>query len=468
MKYRTHRKAGLTYLLLCSVLILIAAPLSLFANDVRITQIDTSRLLSTQTVRLFVSYSGQPDEAIDTGAITVRESADGETFRDVRITDISRQATRDEGISFLLLLDNSGSMWDDLDGNPTDNPDSMRITHAKRAIREFADSLSPKDRAGLAVFNTNYAEIQSISADTSAIPDELNQVQKPSRDDGYTELYGSITTALKDFGQTGRRKVLIVLSDGEHFPFTGNNSKATAEDGITAAITEEITCYVVNFGNAGDSQAPRIAAESGGLVFNAKNDRELMGIYTTIREQILNEYAVSYTALMLPGEKRYVEISSASDTSASKKIKRYYYSGTILGHNTEPPRWYYLLFLIIPLAGWLVLLFSKLEKPTSEAGIQLLYGAKGMHTQAFPLNNNVTVIGGSNAADITIAGNPAMKESAATIVFDKKQGGYTIEGSTKDMTVNNKPVKSKKLEAGDVINISGTVVVYNDPSENDK
>jgi Ca-activated chloride channel family protein len=88
-----------------------------------------------------------------------------------------------------------------------------------------------------------------------------------------------------------------------------------------------------------------------------------------------------------------------------------------------------------------------------------------MQTKVFSLKNNLTVIGGSNAADITIAGNPAMKESAATIVFDKKGGTYTIAADS-DMTVNNKPVKNKKLEPGDVINIAGTVVVYNDPSEN--
>lgn len=447
-----------------SIILLFISPF-LFAENVRITQIDTSRLISTQSVRLFVNFGIPSEESINPELITVQESADGITFQDTRITGISRQVTRNEGISFLLLLDNSGSMWDDLSGKPTDNEQNMRMTHAKRAIREFVASLSPLDRAGLAVFNTNYTPIQEITDNTARIPLLLDQVEKPSRDDGYTELYGAIHTSLNTFGQTGRRKVLIVLSDGEHFPFSGNNSTITADDGINAAITEGITCYVVNFGNTRDSQAPRIASESGGLVFNAKNDRELSGIYTTIREQILNEYAVTYIASMIPGDKRYVKISSDGYSETGSEATRYYYSGTLLGTNTASPSWHYVLFLLIPALLWLLLLFFKLEKPTSEAGLQLLYGAKGMQTKAFTLNNNLTVIGGSNAADITIAGNPAMKENAATIVFDKKQGNYTIAADS-DMTVNNKPVKSKKLEPGDVINISGTVVVYNDPSDN--
>jgi Ca-activated chloride channel family protein len=464
MKY-THGTHTVRKFALTSLALLVALS-PLCAEEGRITQIDTSRLAATQNVRLFVNLDLPAGQAVSPDLITVRESPDGKTYQEVRVTDVSRQATRNEGISFLLLLDNSGSMWDDLAGNPTDNPETMRITHAKRAIREFVVNLSPLDRAGLVAFNTNYTTIQPISADTSALSAQLDRVTKPARDDGYTELYGSIATALNTFGQTGRRKALIVLSDGEHFPFAGKNSKVTADDGIQAAIREGITCYVVNFGNTRDSEAPRIAGESGGLVFDAKNDRELLGIYSSIREQILDEYAITYTASMLPGEKRYVSVSYGDTAPETRpESARYYYSGTILGGTTQPPRWYYLFFLIIPALLWILLLLFKLEKPTTEAGIQLLYGAKGMQTKVFSLKNNLTVIGGSNAADITIAGNPAMKESAATIVFDKKGGTYTIAADS-DMTVNNKPVKNKKLEPGDVINIAGTVVVYNDPSEN--
>ncbi len=465
MKNNTRPNTGRNTLMIGIVMILLIVSLPLYSEKARITQIDTSRLISTQSVRLFVNFGIPSEESINPELITVQESSDGENYQETRITGISRQVTRNEGISFLLLLDNSGSMWDDLSGNPTSDEQNMRMTHAKRAIREFIASLSPLDRAGLAVFNTNFSAIQAITDNTGDIPALLDQVDKPARDDGYTELYGAIHTSLNTFGQTGRRKVLIVLSDGEHFPFSGNNSNITADDGINAAITEGITCYVVNFGNTKDSQAPRIAAESGGLVFNAKNDKELSGIYTTIREQILNEYAISYIASMIPGDKRYVKVSSDGHSNTGSEAIRYYYSGTLLGTNTAQPSWHYILFLLVPALFWFLLLFFKLEKPTSEAGLQLLYGAKGMQTKAFTLNNNLTVIGGSNAADITIAGNPSIKENAATIVFDKKQGNYTIAADS-DMTVNNKPVKSKKLEPGDVINISGTVVVYNDPSDN--
>ena len=75
----------------------------------------------------------------------------------------------------------------------------------------------------------------------------LDGIEKPSRDDAYTELYGSIQQSLKDFGETGRRKVLLILSDGENFPFDIKKSTVTAQNGIDEANKEGITCYAVNF-----------------------------------------------------------------------------------------------------------------------------------------------------------------------------------------------------------------------------
>lgn len=435
------------------------------AEGMTITQIDASRLLTTQSVRLYLDIR-PTDGSVSTDGIRISESTDGTSFTDVRIREISRSANRDEGISFFLLLDNSGSMWDALDGTKTDDPAAMRMAHAKRAIGQFVASLGPNDRAGLGVFNTRYRTYREMTSDTGSIGMALDEVRKPERDEGYTELYQAIHTSLQGFGEKGRRKALVILSDGEHFPFSPAKNPATAEDDIDAAIREGVTCYAVNFGLDRDNHLPRIARESGGLVFDAGNSEELLGIYTAIRMSILDEYAVDYTAAMFPGEKRIVKASYTSD-SGSLETTREYYSGTVLGTNTEAPDAWYILFFAIPLALWIALLLFKLERETSSAGIRLLYGAKGLKTKDFMLTNAQTVIGGDDSADITISGNPAMRGNAATIVFDKTRAQYTIS-ATSDLTVNNKPVKTKKLEPGDVINMSGTVVVFDDAPRDTK
>ena len=78
-----------------------------------------------------------------------------------------------------------------------------------------------------------------------------------------------------------------------------------------------------------------------------------------------------------------------------------------------------------------------------------------------PLENKQTVIGGSNNADLTIVGNPNVKEQHATVVFDAKKKAYTVAGAG-DLSVNNQPVKTRVLEPGDVIDVGGTTIVFDD------
>lgn len=442
-----------------------------FAEGATIKQVDPSRLLSMQTVRLFIDVENSATTApLDLNGISVSESADGVNFTPVTVRSIKANANKNEGISWFLLLDNSGSMWDSLDGKPTTHLESTRMAHAKKAVRDFISNISPKDYLALAVFNTNYSTLLPMSQDASGIEGALDRIQKPDRDDAYTELYGSLEKSILDFGKTetaneieteaGRRNVLIVLSDGEHFPPASSKSTVTVDDGIEAAHRKNISCHVVNFAPESDSQIPRIAAESGGLVFDARNSSELLNIYNNIRRSVLQEYSLTYTAAMLRGDKRYVKIS----TPSSGESLRYYYAGTVLGSSTQKPNFWYILFFIIPLGLYLAILLFRLERETTEAGIQVLYGSAGMKTKVFTLAGAQTIIGGDNSADITLAGNPSLAASAATIVFDKTKGQYTISASS-DLTVNNRPVKTKALEPGDVINMSGTVVVFDDKAQ---
>ena len=47
------------------------------------------------------------------------------------------------------------------------------------------------------------------------------------------------------------------------------------------------------------------------------------------------------------------------------------------------------------------------------------------------------------------------------MLFDPKTKSYTIVGGG-DITVNNRPVKSRRLEAGDVIDVGGATIVFDD------
>ncbi len=85
-------------------------------------------------------------------------------------------------------------------------------------------------------------------------------------------------------------------------------------------------------------------------------------------------------------------------------------------------------------------------------------------TRVLPLSATKTVIGGSASADLTIVGAPQVRQEHATILFDPKDKSYTVVGSG-DITVNNQPVKTRKLEPGDVIDVGGATIVFDDSKD---
>ena len=65
------------------LMMLLVIPVAVFGYNVRLSQIDASRLLLSQTVRLYVSVTddaGVPVEGIGADSFSVFESADGQSF----------------------------------------------------------------------------------------------------------------------------------------------------------------------------------------------------------------------------------------------------------------------------------------------------------------------------------------------------------------------------------------------------
>jgi len=118
-------------------------------------------------------------------------------------------------------------------------------------------------------------------------------------------------------------------------------------------------------------------------------------------------------------------------------------------------------FVLAFIALWLISLL-KFEKKRGPATLEVLKTRVGRaQTRMLPLGTAKTVIGGSRSADLTIAGNPGIKERHATVVYDAKKKAYTVVGSG-NLTVNNRPVKTKVLEPGDVIDVGGATIVFDD------
>jgi Ca-activated chloride channel family protein len=473
-RYRSVRRARLAL----AIALLAASFGTLGADSVRITQIDTSNLLLGQEVNLYLDASTDSGTAIadlTPEMLTVWESSDGENYRKAPgIRGLRTQPNLTEGINFLLLVDNSGSMYDSLSDTPTEDPSRMKITAAKRALTSFLSSVTnPKDTIGLVAFNTQYTLLSSPRESNRDLRTVLDGITRPETENAYTELYASMFLAAEFMSDLPGRKVLIVLSDGENYPYTVRTGRPHPRLGtrvyeytesIDKALREGVTIFAIRFGNIRDIHLEDVARETGGLVFDAANEQELSDVYLEIRNRVLREYLLSYTATMIPADRKYVRVELSRAGAAPAWDTRYYYSSVIFGLPLANLSWLLFIPFTLALAMWFILTRLKYEHASTRAMLEVIQPGEGKPSaRTIPLGTKKTVIGGSPKADLTIVGSPTIRQEHATVVYDEGSDTYTVVGEG-EIKVNNRNVQSRTLEPGDVINVGGTTIVF-DTSE---
>lgn len=457
-----------------ALMLLLAAP-SGVAINVSVAQIDSSRLLLAQTVGVYASATddeGNPMPGLRQENFRVLESADGTSWRERTITSFTPNAGGTQGIAFLLLIDNSGSMYDTVAGTRTTDAALMRITAAREAVRTFLASMTnPADRVGLVDFNTFYHVLSPPAAERERIAGLLDGIDRPTPDQAYTELYASLASASREFAGIGGRKAIIVLSDGENYPYAEHSGKSHPVTGsrltdyaeaILACQQEGVTVYGISFGPEKDRNLQAITVETGGKLFDAADARELSSAYETIRRQVAGEYLLAYRAGLEPAERTHVrvEVDAAGSRAAAA---RFYFASTVLGLPMAALTPLLLVPLAIAILLLVVLALLKLERRPGPASLEVLQTMVGRpSTRVLPLGGAKTVIGATRAADLTISGAPQVQDEHAAIVFDPREKRYTVVGRG-EILVNNQPVRTRKLEPGDVIDVGGATIVFDQP-----
>lgn len=450
----------------------------LFAQNITITQIDTSSLLANQVVKVYLSItdnSGRVIENLDSSMFTVFESVDGENYMEIdHILDLKSNVNVTEGINFFLLIDNSGSMYYTIQGKEVDeDAENSRIALTKGAIKDFINSMTnSNDSVSLGSFNTYFKVHINNSINRAKTIELLGEISKPNEEEKYTELYAGLVEAVEEISNTRGRKVVIVLSDGKNDPYYSNMEKSHSVYGdkifeytepVDLCMQEGVTIFAINYGSRKDSNLNAIALETGGLVFDASSQEELSNIYKRIRDRVNNEYFLTYNATMEPADKKYLKIDYTRN-NRKLETERFYFTSTIFGLPLKEIVLFLIIPLIIALLLWLILFLLKFDKRKKQPGLDLLHKDKAMtrvSSKTVALGTEKTIISGNDSADLTIMGSPTVAGKEATIMYDKKTEAYTIvcDGN---ISVNNNPVKKKKLEAGDVINIGGTTLVFDD------
>jgi len=445
------------------------------AESLSIAQIDASSLLLSQEIDLYLSITdddGRSVEELSLDNFSIFESADGDTYEEVPdLRDLEAKPNKVTGIHILLLIDNSGSMYDTLSGAPTETVPDMRISHAKEAIRDFIDSsFNPRDVVSLGSFNTFLTFHSEAIKDPSALEGLLNTIEEPEREKSYTELYHSLADSAEKMAGYRGRKVVVVLSDGEDYPYYTHSGEAhpVYETGVKSPEevtreyqTEGITLYAIHFGLSKDENLGQIAVDTGGNVYDARNEAELARIYRDIKEKIENEYRLTYRAAMVPSDRTFVRVDYRRGEE-EVSTARYYFTSTIFGTPADPYPVLILLLIAAAALLWVLLLLLRYRKLNADAALSVLnagYSTK-VSSMTIPLTQNKTIIGGGDRADLTISGLPSLRPEHATVVYDPKARNYTLMGDS-TITVNNRRLAgTKRLSDGDVLNIEGTTIVF--------
>lgn len=465
------KKTGLQFLL-CIALLTHA-----LTAAVRISQIDSQSILLNQKVKLYLSLTDKNGDSIPDITqkdIQIFESADQIHYTPIKnITSLQSGSNYEDGVSFLLLLDNSGSMYQTMEGEKAINNRERRITHAKAAITTFLESIqNPKDKVGLAAYNTYYTLFSEPVSDKNAVRKGLETIQMPKeKDEFYSEIYGSLFLSVDAFRYIKGRKAIIILSDGENRSLYANTKTSHKTFGkriiryqkpLHELLYEGISLYVINFGKQGskkDKNLNQLALKTGGATFNAHNKLELEKVYLKIMDQILKEYVVSYPATTIPTDKKFVRVKF-KNKEKTLTTTRFYFAGSVFGAPQKGIA--YISLIAIPIAIFLLWSIRKVKfaqirtKPAIEV---LNSGDCNVSTQVLELNQQQTIIGSGNNANMTIVGAGNIQTQHATIIFDEEQQQYTIVGDH-NLMVNNKTVSTKILESGDVINIDGVTMVF--------
>lgn len=199
------------------------------------------------------------------------------------------------GIDIVLTLDVSGSMelFDDLqDRRP-------RIEVAKQEALKFVDK-RVNDAIGLVIFGRYAFASCPITLDKGILKTVVNQLQigKPSHDMQMMTMIsqGLVTASLRLQNSKAKSKVIVLLTDGAPSP-----GDLPIEDVISIAKEIGIKVYTIGIGSdqggfaidpigglrrfdtpLNKSLLKKIASQTGGQFFEAKNPKDLANIYDKI------------------------------------------------------------------------------------------------------------------------------------------------------------------------------------------
>jgi Ca-activated chloride channel family protein len=119
--------------------------------------------------------------------------------------------------------------------------------------------------------------------------DSLKSIVSGIYADGITAFYDAVDRAIDIASSGGGIRVVVALTDGND-----NNSSQSLNAVITKAKQLRIPIYVVGLGGVDKNPLKRLAQQTNGQYFYARNAKELTKVYDVIRQRLQSYYTISY------------------------------------------------------------------------------------------------------------------------------------------------------------------------------
>lgn len=241
---------------------------------------------------------------------------------------VCQSTIRSEPISVGLVVDQSGSMADTING-------SSKMAVTKRSIQKFLSRLTPKDEAFLMSFGSAVKLKQDWTKDTNLLRQALDSIEPGGTTAFHQALIESVE---KTKLNSNSQKAVIVLTDGV------NNEQPYENKPVVEKIgNSDVRLYLLAL-NLGNDLEETIAKEnmrtfarfaSRGRMFDVNEAQQLDSIYDELGKEILAEECCTIYFSIPPcdpkkGEKQVVNIVYLSnDTVKTRKVEYNCATGTI-------------------------------------------------------------------------------------------------------------------------------------------
>jgi VWFA-related protein len=236
--------------------------------DVSICAIDSSSFPSIR-LSLKVTRDGLPDEGYLDDVVIV------ENGLPARIDSVDC-GERSSAVSVAMVFDRSGSMQEPFGS-------STRITETIRAGKRFVDRLAEFDEAAVFSFSTTTTRDQDWTTNKGLLKTAIDRLWP----NGWTAMNDAIVSAIDDvqLRSSGRRKAVVVLSDGED-----NRSRVTAISEVAdRARRAGVRVFTIGLLLDQDDSLKLLAQQTGGRYFSIRDAAAMDSVFASVADLVLEK-----------------------------------------------------------------------------------------------------------------------------------------------------------------------------------